>query len=163
MKPLTLIATLPLLCLLSFYPPEKKFSAPKEMSQCEAVKLIAEAFKKAEYDKVKDEADEENTDEYSSRITMKGYKDQMVYDASDEIYFEAKYDKAANSAEAINAQLKKLAGEIEKCLALKPEYLVTTEYIFYTFEYAENVEIELSANHPGRADRYINIEISRQK
>ncbi|MCE3282848.1 MAG: hypothetical protein K0Q66_1585 [Chitinophagaceae bacterium] len=164
MKPLTILAALPLIyLLLSFYPPENKFSPPKEMSQCEGVKAIAEAFKKAEYDKVKGEPLDDFSEESSSLITLTGYEDPEVYEDETEIYLEARYDKFWKSADEMNTQLKKLVEELQKCLNLKPQRLATDKFTFYIFRYADDVEVKLTGAYAARSDRYLDIEINRQK
>ncbi|MCE3282847.1 MAG: hypothetical protein K0Q66_1584 [Chitinophagaceae bacterium] len=161
-RTLLLLFTLVLLApLASFRPHEKGANATKEFDLCNGVAFIAESFYDAEYDSVKGKVHPEYMDEFESLVKIKGFNQQRVFEEDDEIYFEARYTKPFKSAADINAQLKKLAEELEGCLIIKPEYLEVDAYVIYTFDFGEGVEIELSSNHYKTDKRYINLDITQ--
>jgi len=116
---------------------------------CEGVKYIAKTFNDKSFDKIKGKVSETNSSgkHHEPRVSIKGFKDQTVWESEDEISFIASYANTAQNIDELKKQMKDVALEVEKCLILKPEAVSqTSKKINYTFYYNDNVEIEILIN-----------------
>lgn len=161
MKRISHLILIPLLWIVSSF--SGTVTVPTEMEYCDGVKFIAQAWENRAFEKVQGKPSGKEEDLFESLVSIKGFNEQLVGEIENEIYFEAIYSKKAKNAAEINSQLKKLAEEMENCLKLKPEYLVTKNYVFYTFELGSGVEVELASSFANLEKREITLDISLQR
>jgi hypothetical protein len=134
---------------------------------CEDIKKISDAFNNKEFNKLKGKAIEyesSSTDKtFISLVNLKGYISQFVHETEKETYFDAVLNEDFKNAEALKNGLRNIAKKLEKCLDIELEYGETKSFLFYTFVFDSDVELELSGNYPDEKKRYINLEISYKK
>ncbi len=160
MKSIYLVALLTCLFLssTSFNHPNKS-NFVEQLRICEAAKKIIKAFEEAEIEKLLDgKVIMGEEAQWTSKVTMKGFKDHFVYYDGPWSYFEATLDKKINSLDIMKRELYYIASTLQTCLAISMKY--TSEGDEITYEYlTDDMSLLIRGKHINSNQRTISIEI----
>jgi len=159
MKLLFRTATLALLVFSfsSFSKPNNLYRAKYEL--CEAVKKIMKAFEEAEVQSLKEGiVIMGDGTQWTSKVSITGFKDQFVYVDGAYSSFEATLDKNINSLEKLNREIYYIASVLQTCLKVNMKHTVGADDIMYTYA-TDDVTLTIWGKRINSSDRSVVIEI----